>query len=121
MRTKEAIEDMTEYSIIVPAYNEEKLLPATLANLRAAMATVPYSGELVVCDNNSTDRTADVARAGGARVVFEPVNHISRARNAGARAALGRWFVMVDADTHIEPALLASALERMASGRVAGG
>ena len=77
------------YSIVVPAWNEEALLPATLASLRTAMAAVPHEGEIVVCDNNSTDGTAAAARAGGARVVFEPRNQIARARNAGARAARG--------------------------------
>ncbi len=112
---------MVDYSILVPAYNEEKLLPATLASLREAMRAVPLSGEIIVCDNNSTDRTADAAREGGARVVLQPVNQISRARNTAAAAAQGRYLVMVDADTHIEPALLVSALERLASGKVAGG
>ena len=41
--------------------------------------------ELIVCDNNSTDRTAEIARAAGATVEFEPVNQIARARNSGAR------------------------------------
>ena len=56
--------------------------------------------ELIVCDNNSTDRTAEIARAAGAKVVFEPVNQIARARNAGAAAASGDWLVFVDADSY---------------------
>lgn len=110
-----------DYSIVVPAFNEESLLPGTLRRLREAMADVPFRGEIVVSDNNSTDRTAEVARAAGARVVFEPVNQISRARNAGARVAAADCFVFVDADTHIAPDLLREALERLASGTVCGG
>jgi glycosyltransferase involved in cell wall biosynthesis len=110
-----------DYSLIVPAFNEEALLPATLAALGEAMARLPWVGELVVCDNNSTDRTAAIARAAGARVVFEPVNQISRARNAGGRAARGRWLVWIDADTRVTAELLGAALQRLASGRVAGG
>ena len=110
-----------DYSIVVPAYNEESLLPETLRRLREAMAEVPFRGEIVVADNNSTDRTADVARAAGARVVFEPVNQISRARNAGARVAAGDCFIFVDADTHVAPGLLREAVERLASGTVCGG
>jgi glycosyltransferase involved in cell wall biosynthesis len=110
-----------DYSIVVPAYNEEALLPSTLAALAEAMATIALSGEVVVCDNNSTDGTAAVARASGALVVSEPVNHISRARNAGARAAGGRYLVFVDADTLVPPALLSAALEALVSGRVCGG
>jgi glycosyltransferase involved in cell wall biosynthesis len=110
-----------DYSIVVPAYNEELLLPATLAALAEAMRATAMTGEIVVCDNNSTDGTAAVARAAGVRVVSESVNHISRARNAGALAARGRYFVFVDADTTVPAAVLAGALEALASGRTVGG
>jgi len=110
-----------DYSIVVPAYNEESLLPATLDRLRAAMDAVSARGELVVCDNNSTDGTARIARAAGALVVSEPVNQISRARNTGARAARGRFLFFVDADTHVAPELLRDALERLASATACGG
>ncbi len=113
--------DAPDYSIVVPAYNEEHFLRSTLVRLKEAMAVVTATGEIVVCDNNSTDRTAEVARAEGARVAFEPVNQISRARNTGARAARGRFLVFVDADTWISPELLAQALARLQSGQACGG
>jgi len=79
-------------SVVVPAFNEERLLAATLDSIKAAAQAFDGSGgwELIVCDNNSTDRTAGIAHAAGARVVFEPHNQISRARNRGAAAAAGR-------------------------------
>lgn len=89
-------------SIIIPAFNEVKLLPATLAAVRDAAAVAFTDGllwEVIVCDNNSTDGTGEVARAAGAMVVFEPVNQIARARNSGARAATGDWLLFVDADS----------------------
>ena len=110
-----------DYSVVVPAYDEERYLPATLAALQEAMAATPLRGELIVTDNNSTDSTAEIARRAGAEVVFEPVNQISRARNAGARVARGRYLVFVDADTRISPELLQNALERLESGRYVGG
>ena len=88
-------------SVIIPAFNEEQLLGESLRQVNAAMTTFARRGwdwELVVCDNNSTDRTAAIAREAGARVVFEPVNQISRARNAGAAAATGDWLLFIDAD-----------------------
>lgn len=110
-----------DYSIIVPAYNEETLLAETLGLLKAAMAAHALKGELIVADNNSTDLTGEIARGLGARVVFEPINQISRARNAGARVAQGRYLVFVDADTKIAPELLGQALDNLDSGRCCGG
>jgi glycosyltransferase involved in cell wall biosynthesis len=57
----------------------------------------------------------------GARVVFEPENQISRARNAGARAARGRYFIFVDADTCIEPWLIHEAISLLEQGATCGG
>jgi glycosyltransferase involved in cell wall biosynthesis len=59
---------MIDYSIIIPAYNEELLLPATIRKLRAGMDSLSeMKGEILVVDNNSSDSTADVARKNGAR------------------------------------------------------
>lgn len=110
-----------DYSIIVPAYNEEALLENTLSHLKAAMASVSLNGEIIVTDNNSTDRTAEIAKRSGASVIFEPINQISRARNTGARQAQGRYLVFVDADTIVLPALLRTALENLEFGRCCGG
>lgn len=113
-------------SIIIPAFNEEKLLAASLAavnaSAHAAFTAAGLSWELVVCDNNSTDRTAEIARAAGAKVVFEPVNQIGRARNAGASAATGAWLLFIDADSRPSAALLAdvAALTRRPDILLAG-
>jgi glycosyltransferase involved in cell wall biosynthesis len=112
-------------SIIVPAFNEEAMLAESLASIRRAATAFDAAGfgwELIVCDNNSTDRTPDIARQAGARVVFEPVNQIARARNAGAAAATGEWLVFVDADSHASPGLFADVAREIAAGRcIAGG
>lgn len=112
-------------SVIVPAFNEEAGLAATLRSIRDAIAALDHWGwtsELIVCDNNSTDRTADVARAEGADVVFEPINQISRARNTGAAHASGNWLVFVDADSHPSRQLFADMARAIAMGRcLAGG
>jgi glycosyltransferase involved in cell wall biosynthesis len=49
------------YSVIIPAYNEEVLLPATLASLNLAMGSMTHKGEIIVVDNNSTDKTKQIA------------------------------------------------------------
>ena len=107
-------------SVVVPAFNEERLLAGSLAAIRAAMQVFPDS-ELIVCDNNSTDRTAEIARAAGAKVVFEPVNQIARARNTGAAAASGDWLVFVDADSYPTTGLFEDTRDAIASGCLAGG
>lgn len=112
-------------SIVIPAFNEEKLLPSTLRSVQAAVGAftrLGWASELVVCDNNSTDRTAELARAGGAAVVFEPVNQIARARNAGAAAATGDWLIFVDADSQPSPELFADVAAEIQRGDcLAGG
>jgi glycosyltransferase involved in cell wall biosynthesis len=112
-------------SIIVPAFNEEAMLAESLASIRRAATAFDAAGfgwELIVCDNNSTDRTPDIARQAGARVVFEPVNQIARARNAGAAVATGEWLVFVDAESHASPGLFADVAREIAAGRcIAGG
>lgn len=112
-------------SVIVPAYNEERLLGESLRQVNAAMTAFARRGwqsELIVCDNNSTDRTPEVARAAGARVVFEPVNQIGRARNRGAQAADGDWLIFVDADSHPSAELFDDVAAQIDSGRcLAGG
>ncbi len=109
------------YSVIIPAFNEEAFLPGTLANLRASMDSIEEQGELIVVDNNSTDKTAEIARDFGAQVIFEAVNHISRARNVGARAAKGRYLIFLDADTMLSGMLIRMALDNLLGGLCCGG
>ena len=112
-------------SIVVPAFNEEKLIAETLRAINAAreaFTPAAWESELIVCDNNSTDRTAELARAAGATVVFEPVNQIARARNCGAAAATGDWIIFVDADSQPTRELFADVVEQIRGGRcLAGG
>ena len=112
-------------SVIIPAFNEERLLGETLRQVKMAMEVFARRGwktELIVCDNNSTDRTAEIAREVDAMVVFEPINQIARARNRGASIATGDWLLFVDADSHPSAELFTDVAEQIKSGRcLAGG
>src|SRR3974390_2091385 len=112
-------------SIIVPAFNEERLVGNSLAAIRTALNSFSARGwktELIVCNNNSTDRTPDLAQAAGAKGVFEPVNQIGRARNRGAQAAAGDWLVFVDADSRPSPELFSTVAGEISTGScLAGG
>ena len=110
-----------DYSIIIPAYNEEKFLAKTLNHLNEAMKDIELAGEIIVTDNNSTDNTAELAKSLGATVVFEAVNQISRARNTGVKHANGQYLVFIDADTIAPAALIKTALDNMHSGKCVGG
>ena len=122
-RIAESVNDI-EVSVVVPAFNEEKLLGQTLTRLHQAFDGAGLGNdelELVVCDNASTDATAAIAIRHGAHVVHEAHRQISRARNAGAAVARGRYLFFVDADTWPSSALLAEAIAALRSGRVVGG
>jgi glycosyltransferase involved in cell wall biosynthesis len=117
--------EAVKISIVVPAFNEERLLGQSLAQMKSAAAAFVRQGwevEFIVCDNNSTDRTAEIARKAGARVMFEPVNQIARARNRGAAAATGDWLIFVDADSRPSVELFDEVAGEIASGTcLAGG
>jgi len=111
-------------SVIIPAFNEAKRIGACLASVKEALAAnvrEDLSTEIIVADNNSSDATAQIARESGAKVVFEPVNQIARARNAGAAAADGDWFLFFDADSALPPGAIRDMLDAIQTGRYAGG
>ena len=113
-------------SVIIPAYNEEIELPQCLRLVKEAFAVLESENpnltwELIVADNNSTDSTASIAKGAGATVVFEPINQIARARNAGASAATGEWFLFIDADSILHLDSVREMLEAIESGEVGGG
>jgi len=112
---------VTRVSLIVPAYNEEFLLPATLRALTAGIRTLGLDAEVLVVDDGSTDRTAEIARDSGARVVAVNLRHIAGARNAGGRAATGEVLIFVDADTIVPLEILRDAVRAIEAGAVGGG
>ncbi len=107
-------------SIIVPAWNEAALLPACLGSLHASLEARPINHELIVVDNNSSDATPQIAQECGAKVVFEPVNQIARARNAGATEAQGEWLLFIDADSQMSASLFDDVLDVMADENAVG-
>ena len=108
-------------SFIVPAHNEEGVLGRTLEAIHESAKVVGEPYEIIVVDDASTDKTAEIARHYNARVV--PVNHrqIAATRNSGGRAAIGERLFFIDADTIINPRAVSSALKYMDKGAVGGG
>ena len=108
-------------SFVVPAHDEARLLGHTLDALHAAATALRLDHELLVVDDASTDATADVARAHGARVLRVEHRHIAATRNAGARATSHPVLVFVDADTLVDAVVLKAALDALQAGAVGGG
>ena len=103
-------------SFVVPAYNEERLIGATLDSIHAAARELGEPYEIIVANDSSSDQTADIARARGARVVDCQHRQISRVRNTGARASTGDTLIFVDADTLISAAVVRASLAALARG-----
>ena len=97
------------------------MLGGTLRTLAASAAAVGEPYEIIVVDDASTDRTAEIASEHGARVVAVNVRQIAAARNAGARDARGQLFVFVDADTLVPGTVLRQAVGAWRDGAVGGG
>jgi dolichyl-phosphate beta-glucosyltransferase len=103
-------------SVVIPAYNEENRLGPTVARIQEYLAGQSYTSDILVVNNASTDRTGEVARATGVKVIDEPRRGKGAAVRSGMLAALGDYVLFSDADlsTPIEEVekLLASVRER---------
>ena len=99
------------FSIIIPTLNEEKFLPTLLQSI-AAQKYSKY--EVIISDGNSTDRTVEVADSYKKKIpnltcITNKKASLPYQRNQGAKKAIGKWFLFVDADT----VLLPYCLERL--------
>ena len=111
------------YSLIIPAYNEERLLGRLLDTVAVAREFYGDSDaiEVIVADNRSTDSTATLAGDRGCRVVSCEKRIIGAVRNAGARAARGEILAFIDADSQVHRETFLEIDRALATGRVVGG
>src|SRR5438552_9062226 len=108
------------FCINIPAHNEAEYLPRLLDSIEVARSN--YSGgrdqiEVIVANNQSTDRTAEVAAARGARVVTVAKRRIAAARNGGGHAASGELLCFIDADSAVHPRTFDAIDGAMKTGR----
>jgi glycosyltransferase involved in cell wall biosynthesis len=85
-------------SVVIPCLNEAETIEECVRRARAVMESNAIAGEVVVADNGSTDGSAELAEAAGARVVHEPRRGYGSAYLAGFAAAKGTYVIMADAD-----------------------
>ncbi len=108
-------------SFIIPAHNEESHVGECVAAVFAAAKATGEPFEVIVVDNASTDRTAEIAANHGATVLKVAHRQIAAARNAGARTALGEMLFFVDADTFANPRAVRACVGALQGGAVGGG
>ena len=105
--------DLQHVAVIIPALNEEDSLPLVLSDM-------PDVGAVFVVDNGSTDRTAEVARAGGAQVLNQPARGYGNACQVGIQAAHdhhAQVVVILDADHSFDPQQIPELVAPVLSGR----
>ena len=107
-------------SFVVPAYNEQVLLPQSLTAIRDEIAragqVLGRDAEIIVVNNASTDRTREVAEAiEGVQVVDEPCKGLVQARWCGFSHSTGELIANIDADTIIPPGWLAEVLRQFST------
>lgn len=110
-----------QFSVIIPARNEEAFIGACLDSIRTAAVQVVGEVEIVVVLNRCTDRTEAIARSSGAVITHEDAKNLSRIRNAGARVSRGEYLVTIDADSRMSPNMLSEIARHLDSGRMVGG
>ena len=108
-----------QLSIVLPAKNEAAAIGATVEKIHAQLLQMQIVGEIevLVVNDGSTDNTAAVAQAAGARVVHHPYSKGNGAAiKTGARAASGEVIVFMDADGQHDPADIPRLLDKLAQG-----
>jgi glycosyltransferase involved in cell wall biosynthesis len=102
--------------VVLPCLNEEESIGACIRKIQTTIASSGIDGEIVVCDNGSTDNSVLIARELGATVVHEPRRGYGNAYLTGFANARGRYFVMGDADNTYDFALIPDFLGALARG-----
>ena len=111
-----------DFSVIIPAHNEEKYIGKCLRSIeRASEAVYPKRVQTIVVANRCTDRTAAISKRFGAEVLTNDDKCISSIRNTGIKAAKGRIIVTIDADSYMTRGSLREISTMLESGRYVGG
>ena len=111
----------THISVIIPAHNEEKYIRRCIHSIKKADERFKGNTEIIVVCNRCTDKTAQIAKENGARVLFNEDRCIAKVRNAGIDAANGKIIVTIDADNRMTPGTLNEIYRLLKSGRYIGG
>jgi glycosyltransferase involved in cell wall biosynthesis len=100
-------------SVVMPCLNEEAAIGACIEKIQRTFATAGIPGEIVVCDNGSTDASVAIAERMGARVVHQPRRGYGNAYLKGFAAARGEYLIMGDADDTYDFSLIPQFLDAL--------
>jgi hypothetical protein len=98
-------------SVVLPCLNEEAAIGSCIEKIQSTFAKANIAGEIVVCDNGSTDQSVAIAERLGARVVYQPVRGYGNAYLKGFASARGQYLIMGDADDTYDFTLIPKFLE----------
>lgn len=87
-----------DLSIVIPCLNEEKTIESCIIKAKRAFKELKITGEVIVVDNGSTDRSVEVAKRAGARIVHQNIKGYGSALKKGFEKALGKYIIMGDGD-----------------------
>ena len=105
-----------ELSVVLPCLNEEATVAACIEQVRATLQANAISGEIIVADNGSTDKSCNVAQNAGARVVLVESRGYGNALMGGINAAQGKYIVVGDADCSYDFGQIPAFLQELRSG-----
>jgi glycosyltransferase involved in cell wall biosynthesis len=100
-----------DVSVVVPVRNAERLIEDCLASIERSKPR-----EIIVVDGLSTDRTLEIARRSGAKILSDGGKGLPAARRLGAEAASARWVMLLDADVVLPDGALSALFEEFTEG-----
>ena len=100
-------------SVVLPCLNEEAAIGACIQKIQTTFAQAQIAGEIVVCDNGSSDQSVPIAERMGARVVHQPSRGYGNAYLKGFASARGQYLIMGDADDTYDFTLIPSLLDQL--------
>ena len=103
-------------SVVLPCLNEEAAIGACLQKILDTFSRAQLDGEIVVCDNGSTDRSVAIAESMGVRVVHQPERGYGNAYLQGFASAKGTYLVMGDADDTYDFTMIPTFVEKLRAG-----
>ncbi|MDD6488985.1 MAG: glycosyltransferase [Clostridia bacterium] len=108
-------------SVVIPAHNEEKYIERCICSIWNSAENYNGKTEIIVVCNRCTDRTDELARKSGARVIYNEDRCIAKVRNTGIDAAEGDIILTIDSDNRMTTDTIREAVSMIDSGKYIGG